>query len=312
MKRFRPFCKLKLVSRLDSKSENKIRRLILSYCKIRSNLADKIANLLNKRREFETHKNKGNLGKFIHKYKDQVVNKVTLKLLEKYNHIRKKITEIYYDLAEKIAKKFKNSDCELDEIKNEAIIGIYQALDRFQPKTGKSFSNYVVWFMLERVYDYKANNRLIRLPKRSIWIYNKLRKGLLTPEELHIQLAQKRISQNEFDRTKSMILGKRLKLDTSRFNFEIDRTAWLDISDNKHLDDFESSIDKDHIRYRLNKILQKLPIKERLSIQLQYYNLYTIDQICRVMRASRSSVKKYLRQAKSKIKSTYRLEEILS
>ncbi len=79
--------------------------------------------------------------------------------------IRNEILQHYVRLAVHFAKRYTNSDANLmDDLVQEALIGLCIAIDQFDVDLGYRFSTYASWRILQRVLLYLKKDSIIRFP----------------------------------------------------------------------------------------------------------------------------------------------------
>jgi RNA polymerase sigma factor (sigma-70 family) len=98
------------------------------------------------------------------------------------------LIQAHLPLAVSIAKQYQRAGIELDDLIQDATMGLYQAVDRFESGRGFRFSTYAMWWVRHAVTRGVANTgRTIRLPVHTGRMVAKLRR---TRRRLEIKLGR--------------------------------------------------------------------------------------------------------------------------
>lgn len=114
---------------------------------------------------------------------------------------RNRLVEAHHAFAVKQARKFLGTGAEVDDLSQEAHIGLIKACDLFNPELGWLFSTYALWWVKAALRDYAINNHsIVRIPNgiyRKMFfslrktyeiVANKMRAEGLTPDPLQIRM----------------------------------------------------------------------------------------------------------------------------
>lgn len=114
---------------------------------------------------------------------------------------RNKLVQAHHAFAVKQARKFLGTGADVDDLSQEAHIGLIKACDLFNPELGWLFSTYALWWVKAALRDFAINNHtMVRIPNgtyRKMFfslrktyeiVGNKMRAEGLTPDPLQIRM----------------------------------------------------------------------------------------------------------------------------
>ncbi|MFG6082857.1 sigma-70 family RNA polymerase sigma factor [Paracoccus litorisediminis] len=85
---------------------------------------------------------------------------------------RNRLVESHRAFAIKHARKFMGTGVDVEDLSQEAVIGLMKAADRFDPDLGWLFSTYALWWVKASLRDYAiTNHSIVRIPNG---IYRKM------------------------------------------------------------------------------------------------------------------------------------------
>lgn len=88
---------------------------------------------------------------------------------------RIKLTESNLRLAISIAKRYQNKGCDMDDLIQEANIGLLKAVERFDWRRKCKFSTYATWWIKQSVSRYvSSHSKEIRIPSHVKGILNRI------------------------------------------------------------------------------------------------------------------------------------------
>lgn len=88
---------------------------------------------------------------------------------------KNKMIESNLRLAISIAKKFKNTGCDFEDLIQESNIGLIKAVEKYDWRKGFKFSTYATWWIRQSVSRHiMTHGRTIRIPAHSIGLMTKI------------------------------------------------------------------------------------------------------------------------------------------
>ena len=82
-----------------------------------------------------------------------------------------------YKLVIKIANKFKNNNLELEDLVQEGILGLFEAIIRFDLTKQNKFTTYANYWIVNKIGDYcRKNGSVVRYPTYLITDHKKINK----------------------------------------------------------------------------------------------------------------------------------------
>lgn len=201
-----------------------------------------------------------------------------------------------------------NSQVEYDDIVGYGIIGLIDAVEKFDYKKGIKFETYASIRIRGAVVDHLRTND---------WIPRSLRAKYKRVEDI-IQRLQ---SENAGEATDEMIAGELgMTLDEySRYMSEITTYAMVSleekIEENKAFDIVSNdedympgeALERKELKKALAEALKALPEKERQVLELYYYSELTYKEIAEVLEVTESRISQIHTKAITKLKSALSL-----
>lgn len=228
---------------------------------------------------------------------------------------RNKLIEIYAGLVHYIAGKiamYKPTNIAYDDLVNEGVLGLINAIDKFKPEMGIKFTTYAVTrvrgFILDKLRKYDWVPRNLREKSR------KIDKAITelesrfgrhpTEEEIADYL---NISIDKYrDLVYDLSVMKQLSLEEKRGSNDDESISLVDAIEAPDGDNPEFILAKKELKTLLADAIMKLPEKEKYVLALYYYDDLTLKEIgvalditesraCQLHKEAISRLKTYLK-----------------
>ncbi|GBF11627.1 FliA/WhiG family RNA polymerase sigma factor [Tepidibacillus infernus] len=222
------------------------------------------------------------------------------------------LVEHYMRLVEQIVNKMKKSlsnQVTFDELKSHGVIGLLDALTKFDPHRGLQFETYASLRIRGAILDGIREND---------WIPRSIREKAKKIERAYQELEQKFL-RSVSDLEVTQYLGMEL----DEFYQSIKETAFLSyisldepideegentrlsmLSDSRQV--IEEKINQQNLKDILSKAIDRLPEKEKLVVSLYYYEELNLTEISEILELSTSRI------SQLHTKAIYRLRGSLS
>ena len=300
--------------------------------KINKNIKDKkiidlIENYLNENNieyEYSTNNREENIDEkdflniVIEHSKPVLSKKEEYELFDKYKNgdksAKKEIVEHNYRLVLTIASKYSSTFLSTNDLFEVGIIGLYDAIDKFDYKKGYKFSTYASnWIKLRITNEMYDKDNTIRIPKYTNYnitiykrVYNKLRQ-ILNREPTDIEIAENsNLTINEISYIK-LSYCTLISLDSPIK--EDGNTTIGELIPDKNNEDIEYLVEKNNEKIIINEIINKTVKNDReLTIIQMRYGLgnyskeYTLEQIGEKFDLTRERVRQILYKIELRIK----------
>lgn len=329
---------LEIITNKDNKINNILMKITnklkkpIDMDKINKNIKDKkLINLIEnyliennieyiyKKENFEDDTNVDNFLRTIINHSKPVLSKEEeYKLFDKYKNgdknAKKEIVEHNYRLVLTIASKYSSTFLSTNDLFEVGIIGLYDAIDKFDHKKGYKFSTYASSWIKARISDEIFNkDNIIRIPKCTNYnitiykkVYNKLRQ-ILNREPTDEEIAANSnltINQIAYIKMNSYVI---LSLDSPTKDNDDTPLGELIIEQNS--ENVEYSVEQNQEKKFVNDIINKVVKNEReLTIIQMRYGLenysrdYTLEQIGEKFGLTKERVRQILYRLELKIK----------
>jgi RNA polymerase sigma factor for flagellar operon FliA len=224
-------------------------------------------------------------------------------------HYRQELIVRYLGLVKYVVRKMiKNYPQALEEsdLYQIGILGLSEAIDRFDPTYGIKFETYAIP---------RIKGSIIDELRKLDWIPRSLRAKLNNIREKTVELEQK-FSGNFTDDEMANGLGidlsdlRNWKKDVNSANlFSLDKP--LDDSNKQNLYDVvedtdytkaDEKLEDDEMKRILLKAIKKLPEKTRLAITLYYYEKLTFKEIGKILNVSESRISQIHSETMNRLK----------
>lgn len=217
----------------------------------------------------------------------------TTKEPELRNRLMEKYLGVVYYVVNKLFKTLP-SHVERDDLVNIGVIGLGEALDRYNPYFGIKFETYAIPRVKGAIIDDLRKQDWLPRSLRSK--SNKIRKiiedmeqefrGEIPSGEIANRLG---ISEDEYQTWQSrMSHSNMISLDKPNQNYE--EHNLYDVIEDENSANALNSLEEEEMKKILVKVIKKLPEKARLAITLYYYEHLTFKEIGRILHVSESRI----------------------
>jgi RNA polymerase sigma factor for flagellar operon FliA len=211
--------------------------------------------------------------------------------------LRDKLMVKYLGLVHYVVNKlFKSMPTSVDreDLVNIGVIGLSEALDRYDPYFGIKFETYAIPRIKGAIIDELRKQDWIPRSLRSK--SNKIKKALEELEQTnrgdvtgHNMANHLGISEEEYNQWQSQLKRTSIvSLDKPNPNYD-DHNLYEAIEDTAADNPLES-IEDEEMKMLLVKVIKKLPEKARLAITLYYFERLTFKEIGKILNVSESRI----------------------
>ncbi|GAB4337252.1 MAG: RNA polymerase sigma factor WhiG [Calditrichia bacterium] len=195
-----------------------------------------------------------------------------------------------------VSKLFKSipPNYERDDLVNIGVIGLGEALERYNPYFGIKFETYAIP---------RVKGAIIDELRKQDWVPRSLRSKASKIKKVVEELEQEfrgevpvseivnelGISESEYYAWQSKTAqGNVLSLDKPNANY--DEHSLYDVVEDTSTTNALENIEEEELKRTLVKVLKKLPEKARLAITLYYYEHLTFKEIGKILNVSESRI----------------------
>ena len=218
---------------------------------------------------------------------------------EKDSHAREELITRCLPLVKSLAQRlsvYSSACCDTDDLVSAGIIGLIDALEKYDPNEQTSFRTYakcrIRGAMLDEIRNSKWAPRSIQEKTRALKsIYAKLEQKLSrTPTEYELADALD-MSIEQFRKMMIQIGPSAIFLCSTKISEEEEYEEYLE----SHFQDFESVSPDEQVILEetasiLSSAINSLPEKEALVISLYYFNEMTMKEIGKILSLTESRV----------------------
>lgn len=192
----------------------------------------------------------------------------------------------YMRLAISMAAKFKRYGAPMNDLIQEAGLGLMKAADKFDPDRGVRFSTYAVWWIRASIQDYVMRNwSMVRTGSTSSQksLFFNMRRvqarlerearsqgDMLDRHQLHQMIALEiGVPLRDVEMMESRLAGSDFSLNATQASDE-DGREWIDVLEDdsaQGADIVEDEMDRAHLRGWLIEAMKALPARERFIIR---------------------------------------------
>lgn len=209
------------------------------------------------------------------------------------NRLMQKYLGVVHYVVNKLFKSIPGH-VERDDLVNIGVIGLGEALDRYNPYFGIKFETYAIPRVRGAIIDELRKQDWIPRSLRSK--SNKIRKavedleqhcrGEVSTREVAYQLG---ISESEFQQWQAQVNHTSMvSLDKPHHNF--DEHNLYDVVEDSSSANALDSLENEEMKKILVRIIKRLPEKSRLAITLYYYERLTFKEIGKILNVSESRI----------------------
>lgn len=207
-----------------------------------------------------------------------------------------------------VAKQYTNKNHPIEDLVNEGNIGLIIAAQRFDPTKGFKFITYAVWWIRRTIQEYKnGSSEFIKKPNNHLIILNKVNN---VKNRLENELEREPTNDEIIDAMDGLdnldMVSYISQQNVQSLDKEIgeDGFSLNDVIYNKS--NIQIKEDKDELKYKINKMLNKLNSTERKVIELSYglsgEQPMSLQEIGNIVNRTRESVRQV------KLKALYKLK----
>jgi len=209
--------------------------------------------------------------------------------------IKKQLMARYIGLVKYVAQRLNLAQTPLleeDDLVNIGMLGLHDAIDRFDPERGIKFETYAIPRIKGMIIDEIRKLDLVprsvreksRLVKEAVHRLEGEKKREVSAAEIASELS---LSVEEYQRLKANAISI-VSLDKTLDDDEVH--SLYDVTLASDAPDIAEAIDKQNMREVLMEAINQLPDKERLVIALYYYEELTFKEIGALLGISESRV----------------------
>ena len=197
-----------------------------------------------------------------------------------------RLINAYMRLAISMASKFRRYGAPLNDLVQEACLGLMKAAEKFDPDRGVRFSTYAVWWIKASVQDYVMRNwSMVRTGSTSSQksLFFNLRRvearlereaaangDRLDRNVMRVQIASEMgVPLRDVEMMQGRLSGSDFSLNATQATDEDGGREWIDTledSDSQHAERIEHEKDMDTLRIWLDEAMQALNDRERFIV----------------------------------------------
>lgn len=221
---------------------------------------------------------------------------------DKSLEIRNEIVEQYLDLVQKEANKIKvPAGIERDDIFQYGVLGLINAVDRYQPQEGKSFESYASYKVKGEIIDrMREYGRITQgFSRTKLKKKKEIEKAISELEAKHNRKASCKEIMEMLD-IEEKEFGK-LQMNTSLCNgvsldviYESGRYTKKEIDDGVNA---ETEVLQEEAEKTMKMLIEQLKPAERIVIERHYFNQEKIGQIAECMGVSEARISQLHKKA---------------
>jgi len=209
------------------------------------------------------------------------------------NRLMQKYLGVVHYVVNKLFKSFP-PNLERDDLVNIGVIGLGEALERYNPYFGIKFETYAIPRIRGAIIDELRKQDWIPRSLRSK--SNRIKKVVEELEQVYrgevpdYEVAQQLgITESEYQHWQSEVNHTNMvSLDKPNYNF--DEHNLYDIVEDENSHNALKTLEENEMKKILVKVIKKLPEKARLAITLYYYERLTFKEIGKILKVSESRI----------------------
>lgn len=219
--------------------------------------------------------------------------------------LREQLVAAHLGLAEYLARRFANRGEPLDDLVQVASLGLIKAVDRFDPGRGAEFSTYATHTIVgELKRHFRDKGWSIRAPRRMQELYLRLGKVVATlSQELGrsptIGELARELNVSEEEVLEALEAGQAYR------SASLDAPAGTEEGETlgARLGDEDPSLEDAERRATLSPLLARLAPRERLIVQLRFFQGLTQSEIAEHLGISQMHVSRLLARSVTELRS---------
>lgn len=236
--------------------------------------------------------------------------------LAKANQARLKLAEANYKLVLWVAKKYR--ELPLMDLVQEGNIGLFKAIDRFDPRYGAKFSTYAIWWIRQAIDRASQDkSRLIRLPVHFLELRAQFFKSFgLIQHELGREPTPAEISQMTdlpMDKILAVVESSHEHIPIETLVSDHDLALIDLLEDRKQKSPFDMVHQRELVD-GITEILSSLTVQEEKIIRLRFgighKAEYTLEEIGKRFKVSRERIRQIEKKALNRLRHPVRMEKI--
>jgi RNA polymerase sigma factor for flagellar operon FliA len=239
----------------------------------------------------------------VKKYKDEprrFVQTEKDKLIVEYSPLIKFI-------AQKIAVRLP-SNIELDDLISSGVIGLMDAIDKYDPTRDNKFKTYA---------EFRIRGAILDELRAQDWVPRSIRDKakLLDKTVVHLEAELGRVAQDEevaaalhmsIDEFHDLLNQVRpvslLSIDESQTFSNVDKKSILNLLESCKLNNPFNQLNLKTIKDQVTQAIEELPERQKLVLSLYYYEDLNLKEIGKVLRVTESRVSQLHAQAVSRLR----------
>ncbi len=220
--------------------------------------------------------------------------------------LREELVEAHLGLAEYLARRFANRGEALDDLIQVASLGLLKAVDRFDPDRDIEFSTYATYTIVgELKRHFRDKGWSVRAPRRMQELYLQLGKVVpalgqelgRSPTIAELAMEVKVSEEEVLEALEAGQAYRSASLDAPAGNEEGETVG-------ARLGEEDSSMEDVENRATLSPLLAQLPPRERLILQLRFFEGLTQSEIASRLGISQMHVSRLLARSVGQLRSS--------
>lgn len=237
---------------------------------------------------------------------------VTKKVVEGDEKARERLIRANLRLVVSIAKEYVNRGISFLDLIEEGNLGLFRAVQRFDPSTGYKFSTYATWWIKQAIRRALANKaKTIRIPSYMLEKMSKLKSTSLSLlDKLERTPSQDEIAE-EMDITAKKVetiehaIRSTSSLDTSGVTGSDLIWALSSILPDKRTTTPEAELEETYEKESIERLLEIIGKRESMIIKMRYGLMdgepKTLEEIGKLLNISRERVRQIEKEAIQKL-----------
>ncbi len=244
----------------------------------------------------------------------------TIELQEQYDAAKRVLSAGNLRLVVSIAKRYRNRGLSFLDLIQEGNTGLMRAVDKFEHQRGYKFSTYATWWIRQAITRAIADqSRTIRLPVHMIETMSRVRN--VTRDFVQNEGREPNLEETaeaaglSVDEARCVLKMTRQPLSLDQPVGEHDDSFFGEFIEDEHDDDPLREMTHDHLKERINSVLQSLNYREREIIRLRYGladgYAYTLEEVGKIFCVTRERVRQIEAKAVRKLQHPVRCRELV-